>query len=295
MELGFIGLGNMGVAMVKSLLRAGHQVVVWNRTREKAEALRSEGARVADAVADACRGDAVITMLADDGAVQHVACGAHGILDALAPGKTIHVSMSTISPRLVRNLAERHAERNQLFLSAPVLGRPAAAEHAQLTVLAAGPDELIEAMKPAFFALGPRVLTVGPEPESANVVKVACNAMIASVIEALGETLALVTKAGVEPRTYVDLLLATVLSSPMLRPYGQAALAGSFEPGFAIPLALKDMELALGVGRERSVPLPTISLIRDHMIEAIATGNGGLDWSALALVAQREAGLATQH
>jgi 3-hydroxyisobutyrate dehydrogenase-like beta-hydroxyacid dehydrogenase len=291
MEIGFIGLGHMGSAMVRSLLRAGHQVVAWNRTREKAEALVSEGARVADTLADACRGDGVITMLADDQAVQQVTCGPHGLLDSLAPEKAIHVSMSTISPQLVRNLSERHAERNQPFLSAPVLGRPDAAKQAKLFVLAAGRREDIDAMQPAFDALGQRTFIVGDAPESANVVKVSCNAMIATVIEAIGETLALTTKAGVDPKLYVDVLLSTVLSSPVFRPYGENQLTQSYEPGFAIPLALKDMELALGVGHEKRVPLPVISLIRDHLIAAIAAGDGALDWSALARVAQRDAGL----
>lgn len=295
MEIGFIGLGHMGSAMVRSLLRGGHQVVVWNRTREKAEPLRAEGARVADSLADACRGDAVITMLADDRAVQQVTCGAHGLLDSLAPEKAIHVSMSTISPHLVRNLSERHAERNQPFLSAPVLGRPEAAQNAKLFVLAAGRRQDIDTMQPAFDALGQRTFVVGETPEGANVVKVSCNAMIAAVIEAIGETLALTTKAGVDPKLYIDVLLATVLSSPVFRPYGENQLTRTYEPGFAIPLALKDMELALGVGDEKWVPLPMISLIRDHMLEAIAAGDGALDWSALTLVAQRGAGLAPRH
>jgi 3-hydroxyisobutyrate dehydrogenase-like beta-hydroxyacid dehydrogenase len=291
MEIGVIGLGQMGHAMAQSLLRGGHTVIVWNRTREKAESLRAAGAHVADTVGDACRGDAVITMLADDAAVNRVVCTAHGILDSLAPNKGVHVSMSTISPRLVHNLTERHAERNLHFISAPVLGRPAAAEQGKLFVLAAGSGDQIDFLRPAFDAMAQQVFVIGEVPEAANVVKVACNAMIASVIEAIGETLALVTKAGGDPKVYIDVLLSTVLSTPLYRPYAENIFQRHFEPGFRLPLALKDMELALATGHDRAVPLPLVSLIRDHMLEAIAAGDGALDWSALALVPQREAGL----
>jgi len=153
MEIGVIGLGRMGQAMAFSLLHAGHRVVVWNRSPARAEPLRAAGARVADQISEACRGDAVITMLADDTAVQQIVCGPHGLLDSLEPNRGIHVSMSTISPALVCELSERHDERNQSFVSAPVLGRPAAAEHGKLFVLAAGKADLIEALRTAFYAL----------------------------------------------------------------------------------------------------------------------------------------------
>jgi 3-hydroxyisobutyrate dehydrogenase-like beta-hydroxyacid dehydrogenase len=294
MEIGWIGLGRMGHAMAGTLLRAGHDVIVWNRTHQKAEALRAAGARVADTIADTCRGDAVITMLADDAAVTGVVCRPHGILDSLEPNKAVHVSMSTISPALVRGLAERHAERNQHFVSATVLGRPAAAEQSKLFVLAAGDRDQLDFLQPVFAALAQQVFVVGDAPEASNVVKLGCNALIATIIEAIGETLALVTKSGVvEPKVYIDVLLATVIGTPLYRPYGEHILHREFEPGFAMPLALKDMELALGAGRERAVPLPLVSLLRDHLVEAIAAGDGALDWTALALVAQREAGLTT--
>ena len=260
-------------------------------TRAKAESLTGDGAIVAGAIGDACRGDAVLTMLSDDDALAAVACGPHGVLDALAPGRGIHVSASTVSPALVRDLAERHAERNQHFVSAPVLGRPAAAERGELTVLAAGNPDLIEILRPAFDAIGKRTFPIGDAPERANVVKLACNAMIGAMLEAVGETLALVVKAGVEPKAYIDVLMATALASPVYQPYAEPILKHHFEPEFRVPLALKDMELALFTGKDLAVPLPIISVVRDHLIEAIAAGDGDLDWSALSLVPQREAGL----
>jgi 3-hydroxyisobutyrate dehydrogenase-like beta-hydroxyacid dehydrogenase len=292
MDIGFIGLGNMGTAMVRSLLRAGHRVVVYNRTARKAEPLRAAGAEVGRAPGDTCRGDAVITMLSDDAAVEQVACGAHGLLDSLEPARTVHVSASTISPALVRRLAERHAERNQLFVSAPVLGRPEVAEQGKLVTLAAGDAGVIDSLRPMFDAIAQRTFVVAAAPEAANVVKLACNTIIATLIESLGETLALVTKSGlVEPAYFLDVLLATVLSAPNLRPYGEHVRAQRFEPGFKLPLALKDMELALATAHDHTVPMPLVSLIRDHMLEGIATGYGELDWAALTLVAQDAAGL----
>src|SRR5258706_14593973 len=190
MDIGVIGLGHMGQAMASSLLRGGHHVVVWNRSREKAEPLRAAGARVADAVVDACRGDAVITMLSDDSAVEQIVCAAHGVLDALEPKRGIHVSMSTISPTLVQCLTERHAERNQNFLSAPVLGRPAAAARGKLFVLAAGNRDLIDVMRPAFDALGQGTFFVSNLPHHANLVKISCNALVATIIHAIVEMLA---------------------------------------------------------------------------------------------------------
>lgn len=294
MDIGFIGLGKMGSAMVRSLLRAGHRVVVFNRTASKATPLRDVGAEVAYALGDACRGDAVFTMVADDDAVRDLVCRPHGLLDMLEPAKTVHVSASTISPALVHELAERHGERNLGFISVPVLGRPDVAEAGKLTALAAGDAAMIDAVQPALAAFAHKTFVVGTEPEAANVVKLACDAMFATIIEALGESLALVMKTGlVEPKVFIDVLLGSVLASPAFRAYGEHLRDGQLEPGFRMPLALKDMELALGTAHEHAVPLPMVSMIRDHMLEAIATGHGDQDWIALALVAQHAAGISS--
>jgi len=292
MDIGFIGLGKMGSAMVRSLLRAGHRVTVYNRTASKASPLREVGAEVAHTPAETCRGDVVFTMVSDDAAVLDIVCRPHGLLDTLEPVKTVHVSASTISPALVREIAERHRERNLGFVSVPVLGRPDVAEAGKLTALAAGDAALIDAVQPALAAFAHKTFVVGSEPEAANVVELACNALIATIIEALGESLALVMKTGlVEPKTFIEVLLGTVLASPTFRPYGEHLRDRQFEPGFRLPLALKDIELALGTAHEHAVPLPIVSVIRDHMLEAIATGHGEQDWIALALVAQHAAGI----
>lgn len=293
MDVGVIGLGRMGAPMARCLLRAGHRVTVYNRTRAKAEALEGDGAIAAGELRDACRGDAVITMLADDQAVESIACGPGGVLDAMPPNRTIHVSASTISAALVRELAARHRERNQRFVSAPMLGRPDAAERGKLFALAAGDLEAIDELRPVFDAFAQRTFPVGAAPEASILVKLACNTMIATIIEALGETAALVAKSGlVEPAVFFDVLLATVLSAPTFRPYGEHVRDHEFEPGFRLPLALKDMELVLAAAREHEVAMPMVSVIRDHIIEALAAGLGDLDWGALALVTERAAGVA---
>jgi len=292
MDIGFIGLGMMGSAMVRALLRGGHAVTVYNRTASKAEALREAGATVAHGLAEACRGDAVFTMLSDDAAVRELACRPHGLLDTLEPAKTVHVSASTISPALAHDLAERHGERNQAFVSVPVLGRPETAEAGTLTALAAGDPEMIDAIQPALDAIAQRTFVVGTAPEAANVVKLACDTMIATLIESLAETVALVEKTGlVERARFIEVLLGTVLAAPSFRPYGEHVRDDAYEPGLRVPLALKDIELALATAHDAAVPMPIVSVIRDHLLEAMAAGYGDRDWSALALVAEHAAGL----
>jgi 3-hydroxyisobutyrate dehydrogenase-like beta-hydroxyacid dehydrogenase len=291
-DVGFIGAGRMGGAMVRSLLRAGHAVTVWNRTPAKAAPLADAGATIAPTIAEACRGGVVFTMLADDAAACEVISGAHGVMDSLAPQQTVHVSGSTISPTLVRELAARHRERNLAFVSAPVLGRPEAAEEGKLVALVAGEARWIDAVRPALDAIAQRTFAVADAPEAANVVKLACNAITASLIESLGETLALVGKTRlVAPGRLIEVLLGTVLAAPNFRPYGEHVRDDQFEPGFAVPLALKDIELALGVAHDHAVPMPVVSVVRDHLLEAIAKGYGDLDWSALTLLARQDAGI----
>jgi 3-hydroxyisobutyrate dehydrogenase-like beta-hydroxyacid dehydrogenase len=291
MHIGFIGLGQMGTGMVRALLRAGQTVTVFNRTRSKAEALASAGARVANEPRETLGGDAVVTMLADDAAVSAIA---HAILPEL-PARTVHVSSSTISPALVRELAGDHRARGRRFVSVPMLGRPDVAEQGKLFAIAAGDRRVLDELRPMLDAMAQRTIVVGDAPEAANIVKLACNTLIATIIEALGETSALVAKSGVVERSqFFDVLLATVLSAPTFRPYGEHVRDGSFAPGFRLPLALKDIELVLGTAREHEVAMPVVSVIRDHMLEAMAAGLGELDWGALALVSRRAAGLDTR-
>ena len=291
MKIGFIGLGRMGSAMARNLLRAGHQVAVYNRRREKAEALAAEGARTADSPADACRDSAaVMTMLADDSAVERVVFGENGLASALANG-AVHVSSSTISTALAQRLTAEHTQRGQGYVSAPVFGRPEAAESRKLIVVAAGPSELVERCRPLFDAIGRQTYVAGSEPWQANAVKLCGNFMLASMIEAFAEAYATLRKAGVDPHVFLE-IVNSLFASPVYGSYGRIIAEERFDPaGFALKLGLKDIRLALETAGECAAPMPLASLIRDHFLSAMAHGQAELDWSSVARVVARNAGV----
>jgi 3-hydroxyisobutyrate dehydrogenase-like beta-hydroxyacid dehydrogenase len=281
----------MGSAMARNLLRAGHQAAVYNRSREKAEALAGEGARAADSPADACRdSQAVMTMLADDQAVEQVVFGEDGVASGLAKG-AIHISSSTIGTALARRLAAEHALRAQGYLSAPVFGRPDAAESRKLIVVVAGPSELVELCRPLFDAIGRQTSVAGSEPWQANAVKLCGNFMLASMIEAFGEAFGLLRKAGVDAHVFLEIVNG-LFASPVYGNYGSIIADEQFSPaGFALKLGLKDVRLALETAGECAAPMPLASLIRDHFLSAMAHGQAELDWSSMARVLARNAGL----
>jgi len=289
MKLAFVGLGRMGSAMARNLLRAGHEVTVCNRTREKSEALSGDGARIAESPAEASRGcEAVLTMLADDSAVEEVVFGRDGVASTLAG---THFSCSTISTAMARRLAAEHASRSQGFASACVFGRPDAAEAKKLIVVAAGRPELVEHFRPVFDAVGRQTFVAGAEPWQANAVKLCGNFMIAAMLEAFAEALATLRKAGVDPHLFLDTVSA-LFASPVYANYGRIMADEQFTPaGFALTLGLKDVRLVLETAQECAAPMPLASLVRDHLLSAVANGQADLDWSSLARVAARNAGL----
>jgi len=291
MKIAFIGLGRMGTGMARNLLRAGHTVAVYNRSREKAEALAADGARVANSPADACREtEAVLTMVADDAALEHVVFGNEGIASALKNG-CVHVSHSTISTAIARRLAGEHARRNQGYLSVPVFGRPEHAEAKKLVVVAAGPIELVDRCRPLFDAIGRATFVIGKEPWQANVAKVCGNFMVIGMIESLGAAYATLRKAGVAPEAFLE-IMNTLMSSPILALYGKIIAQEKFEPaGFALKLGLKDVRLMLAAAEECSAPMPLASLLHDHLLAALAQGQGEMDWSSMTQVIARNAGL----
>jgi 3-hydroxyisobutyrate dehydrogenase-like beta-hydroxyacid dehydrogenase len=295
MEIGFIGLGNMGRGMATNLLKAGHRVTAYNRSPDKAEALAQQGAVAARSVAQASAGDVVFTMLADDRAVEAVTFGEDGVLASLRPGAT-HVSSSTISVALSLRLAAAHAEAGQRYVAAPVFGRPEAASAAKLFVVAAGATEVLEPLQPLFDTIGQRTFVVSDQPQAANLVKLSGNFLIASAIESVGEAVALVAKAGVDRLQYVDILTSTLFTAPAYQTYGGLIARQEFEPaGFAATLGLKDIRLVLAAAEDLQVPLPVASLLRDRLLTLVATGGGKLDWSAVATLADRDAGTASDH
>ena len=290
MKIGFIGLGRMGSAMAANLVRAGHHVTVFNRSPEKRRKLVELGAHEAARIAEACRGEVVITMLADDAAVSNVTLGDGGIAASL-PKNAIHVSMSTISVALAEELARAHSGAGQRFISAPVFGRPEAAAAEKLFIVPAGEPRAIEACLPLFNALGQKTVPIGSEPSTANLVKLSGNFLLASVIEALGEAIALVSKAGVDGRAYVELLTSTIFPAPAYGTYGGLIAAKRFEPAaFTAALGLKDIRLALAAAESLGVPMPLGTLLHRRFLRLLAQGGENLDWSALGGLAGRDAG-----
>ncbi|MGY5801763.1 NAD(P)-dependent oxidoreductase [Rhizobium sp. LEGMi12c] len=291
MKVGFIGLGQMGSAMAVNLVKAGHEVTVYNRSRDKAEALVGEGAKVAATVAEACGGEAVFTMLAHDDALSAVVHGDGGVLASLGKG-AVHISASTISVAMSERLTREHAAAGQRFVAAPVFGRPEAAAAAKLFVAAAGAPDAIRLVTPLFDAIGQRTFVLGEEPKSANLVKLSGNFLIASVIESLGEAMALVEKGGVDRHAYLDLLTSTLFNAPVYKTYGGLIADRKFQPaGFSAPLGQKDVRLALAAGEALNVPLPLASLLRDRFLTLLAHGGEELDWSAIGALAAKDAGL----
>ncbi|WP_207004917.1 NAD(P)-dependent oxidoreductase [Trinickia mobilis] len=287
MDIGFIGLGSMGSAMVANLLKAGHRVRVWNRTAERARALTELGAQVVETPAHAFAGDAVLSMLADDAAAREVFDAA---LLEHAPRGLIHVNMATISVICAEELAHEHALRGLNYVAAPVMGRPDVAAAAKLTIMAAGPAEAIDRVQPIFDAIGQKTWRLGSLPQHANVAKLAANFTLASAVETLGEVSALLGGYGVAMSDFLDVITNSVFPGPVYQGYGRLIAEGRYEPAmFKARLGLKDVRLALAAGDAASIPLPIASVVRDSLLDAIAHGDGDKDFAVLGQVAARRA------
>ena len=290
MKVGFVGLGHMGSAMAANLIKAGHEVTVFNRSPARADPLVKLGARKAASVAEACAGEAVITMLADDNAVGETVWGDDRLLATLPKG-AIHVSMSTISVALSKRLADAHARAGQRYVAAPVFGRPEAATAAKLFIVPAGDPDAIAACQPLFDAIGQKTVPMGTEPSAANLIKLSGNFLIGALIESLGEAIALVGKAGIDRKAYVELLTTTMFPAPAYRIYGNLIAENRFEPAaFAAPLGHKDIRLAMAAAENLRVPMPIASLLNDRFLRLLANGGDKLDWAAVGGLATADAG-----
>jgi 3-hydroxyisobutyrate dehydrogenase-like beta-hydroxyacid dehydrogenase len=291
MKVGFVGLGNMGSAMARNLI-SGHTLTVYNHTRGRAEEFRPLGATVAATPAEAASGaEALITMVADDHAVEDVIFGNGTVIDSL-PAGAVHIAMSTMSVAMSHRLTAAHRERKQHFVAAPVFGRPDAAAAAKLFIAVAGPADQIKRCQSLFDAMGQKTFVVGDEAPAANLVKITGNFLITTVIESLGEAFALIRKSGVDPSKFLELVTGTLFAAPIYRTYGGMIAADNFDPvGFRMALGMKDNRLVLAAAEDAAVPMPMASLIRDRMLAATAQGMGEADWSAIARISFREAGL----
>lgn len=291
MKVGWIGLGNMGLPMARNLMKAGHELVVYNRTRSRTGLAQSEGARVAGTPAEVAALPVVVTMLADDTALEEVMFSPGKVLESMGRG-AIHISMSTISVALSARLNMAHKYAGQEYVSAPVFGRPEAATAAKLFVVAAGSGEAVKKCQPLFDAMGQRTFAMGEDPKVANVIKLSGNFLIACTIESFGEAFALARKYGVDPRQFLDFLTNSLFSAPIHKTYGTLIAEDKYQPvGFKVPLGLKDIKLVLAAAEGASVPMPLASLVRDRFIALLAQGKSEADWASIARLSAENAGL----
>ncbi|MDR3445685.1 MULTISPECIES: NAD(P)-dependent oxidoreductase [unclassified Dyella] len=290
MKVGFIGLGSMGSAMASNLIKAGHEVTVWNRSPGATEPLASLGAKVAKTADRAAQGDVLFSMLANDQAVRSVFFDG-GLLDGMDKG-TAHVNHATISVALAREMAEAHAAREIDYVAAPVFGRPDVAAAGKLNILAAGKSHVIDRVRPLLEAMGSRIWPLGEAPERANVVKIAGNFMLGAAIESMAEASALTRAHGVSAADFLEVMTSTLFAAPAYQGYGKLIAESRYTPaGFALPLGYKDIGLALAAADATRVPLPLAGLLRDSLLEALSAGDEDVDWSILAQVAARRAHL----
>jgi 3-hydroxyisobutyrate dehydrogenase-like beta-hydroxyacid dehydrogenase len=294
-EIGFIGLGQMGSAMAANLASAGRSVIAYVRRADQVARLEALGLRPTTDIGDLLDCEVVISMLPDDDAVREVVFGGRnddfdGLAAGLMPG-AIHLSMSTISTAAASLLADEHARHGQGYVAAPVFGNPDAARARQLFIVAAGAPAVVVRCQPIFDNLGQRTFVVGADPQEANLVKLLGNMMSATALEMLGEAIAVVRKRGLDPQPFVDIMTNTMFGGRAHRIYGDKIVRQAYAAGFVLPLVLKDVRLALAEAEKAGAPMPSVGVVRDRLITAIARGYGDFDWSVLGLIAAEEAGL----
>jgi 3-hydroxyisobutyrate dehydrogenase-like beta-hydroxyacid dehydrogenase len=294
-EIGFVGLGHMGTAMAANLVASGRRVVAYVRRPEQIGKLEALGLRPTTDIGDLLDCELVISMLPDDDAVREIVFGRKEIgLDGLAGGLmpgAIHLSMSTISSAAASLLASEHARNGQGYVAAPVFGNPDAAKARQLFIVAAGAPADVERCQPILDILGQRTFVIGDDPAEANLIKLLGNMMSATALEMLAEVTAVVRKRGMDPQPFIDIMTSTMFGGRAHKIYGDKIAKQTYAPGFVLPLVLKDVRLALAEAENAGAPMPSVGVVRDRLITGIARGYAGLDWTALGLIAQEEAGL----
>ena len=287
MDIGFIGLGTMGSRIAANLIKAGHKVRVWNRSRPPVDALASRGATPVATAREAFSGDAVFSMLADDAAVRQVI---EPLLDG-APRGLVHVNTATISVSLARELSKLHRDHGLFYVAATVFGRPELAESGKLTVVAAGDTSAIARVQPLLDVIGQKTWPMGTEAEHANIVKLAGNFMLGAAVEAMAEGAAMASRHGVAPADFLRVMTEGVFTAPAYKMYGDAIAHARYDPpGFKLSLTLKDLRLALTAADEVTAPMPLADVVYESLLEAAARGDGERDLAALARVSMRRVG-----
>ena len=288
----FIGLGAMGTPMARNLMTSGFSVTVFNRSPAPADRLAIEGARVASSSAASVNpGGIVVTMLANDQALEDVVLGESGILGPLGAGG-LHISMSTVSPETSRRLAAAHTERGSLFLAAPVFGRPEAAAARKLWICQSGSKAAKARAQEILTAVGQGIHDFGEDPGAANVVKLSGNFLILSAIEAMAEALALAEKNGIDRMAVANLLGETIFACPIYQNYGRMLATRSYGPaGFKLSLGMKDVRLVRDVAEAATLPMPLSDLLHARLLGSLAKGRENLDWTAIELASSEDGGI----
>ena len=279
MKIAFLGLGKMGSPMARRLLAAGHDVTVWNRSRERTDALAAYGASVAATPADAVReAEAVLSMLFDDSAHEEVFFGSGGVLDALRPG-TLHIALSTISVALSERLATEHARRHQPFVAAPVFGRPNVAEDGRLWIVVAGEGAAVERARPLLEPLSRGISVVGNEPRQAHALKLGGNFLISAMIHSLGEAFVYSESQGIAPEAFLEAVNSALFQSPFYAAYGKVMLHPPEQPGATIELGAKDLRLLREAAASRNTHLSLADNLAEVFAAAQQAGLGQEDWA----------------
>jgi 3-hydroxyisobutyrate dehydrogenase-like beta-hydroxyacid dehydrogenase len=289
-KVAFIGLGNMGAGMAGCIQKAGHDLIVWNRTAAKAEALVAAGARLASSAAAAAKdADLVITSLMDDASVTEIVKGS--LLAAMKPG-AIHLCATTISPVCADQLADLHSSAGTSYVAGPVIGRPDAAAAGHLATYLAGPHAAIETVKPVCESYAKLVVEISDRPSVANCMKLIVNYAGASIIEILGETYAFAEKSGVD-LAYVQQFFQMAFAHPAMKMYAEKIRKRDFreDVGFAMSAGLKDVRLMLAAADQAGVAFEIGKIIERKMLTALSSDLAAADWSATCEVTRREAGL----
>lgn len=293
MKIGFVGLGAMGHAMAERLLKGGHALIVYNRTRSKADDLIDQGAVFVETPADVARqAEVTFSMLFDDASTEEATFGKDGVVTGLSQN-AIHVCCSTLSLAQARRLRDGHAERDQTYVSATVLGRPPAAAAGELFVITGGAEEAVKHLRPLLECFGTQIFDAGRDPVQANLVKLSLNFMIYSTIEQMAEVFALNEKAGTDPRKIFEIMTNSFYTAPVHKNYGKLMVEHEYDHPGAPPvtLGLKDMKMFLEAGGDYDVPLPYASVVRDRLLSAISAGDADRDFVVLMERARQDSGL----
>jgi 3-hydroxyisobutyrate dehydrogenase-like beta-hydroxyacid dehydrogenase len=277
MKIGFIGLGAMGTAIARNLAAAGHEVVAWNRSGGQVE-----GVRMVPTPEEALDADVLMTMLSDDDAIRKVVLDSD--LLARARSGLVHVVQSTISVAFAHELVAAHASAGVTYVSAPVLGRPDVAAAGELHILAAGPADAIERLRPLFAVIGQRLWELDEAAPTANAAKIACNMMITMAIEAMAEAVVLTEANGLERAGFFEVILGTLFGSRAYQVYSANIANEAYEPGFKATLGLKDLRLAKEAAAGTERVLPMLDAVHRRMQETVDAGLGDKDWSAMAKI-----------